>query len=192
MTNKIARIQNRYDKLSNKERLQLAVSAIERGDNQDLEFIFRTAPRKTYTMPDDWITDRYEAIWKISVVYWIITEELLREQEELSHRVTIYKFNVEYGDQSQRQKWSKALEIINSMITENDNLIWAASESIRQLAKIVELDPRDLLARASESVKERLNWQHHNLDTQTDQITLSEKVDMYFQTFLAYWPTANI
>jgi|GEM_PF-5340575 len=191
MTTKIARIQNRYDKLGNQERLRLAVSAIERGDDEELEAIFSTASRKIYRMTDAWITDRYDAIWKISVVYWLFTEELLREREELCHRATIYKFNVDYGDESQRQKLSKVLEIINAMITEHDNLIWAVSEAIRQLAKTVELAPTDLLARASESAKERLNWQRHDYDDQADETILSDMVNKYYQGFAAYWPDAG-
>lgn len=189
MTAKIARLHNNYDRLENQERLHLVASAIERGDDDELNALISTTPKKSYVMRDAWMVDRYHAIRTVSLVYWLMTEETLREREKMLHHTTILESSVRLADEPKRLK---VIELVGKMIEEHDNLLWAASEAIRQLATAVKLQPRELLVFVPEHVKGRLNLQRHTYDNQVDEAILQKMVKSYFKGFSVHWPDLDI
>lgn len=192
MNTKIERIHNKYDKLTNQERLRLVTNAIERGDDEELGALLRSTAKKTYTMRDAWMVDRFDAIWRISVVYWLTTEELLRTRGENQHLLRILKsdtaefLNLDVDDPT-RQKRVKAIEHLCEQLGEHDSLLWAVAQAIVKLAEIIQLKPAELLVYTPPAVKDRLAIKHPQLD-QASENQLQQMVGMYYRLFAAYWP----
>ncbi len=193
MNTKIARIHNKYDKLTNQERLRLVANALERGDDEDLEALVRSTAKKTYTMRDAWLVDRFDAIWRISVVYWLVTEELLREREEKLHLLSILlsdsgRIMKLSDDDLTKQKRNRAIVILDEQLVEYACILWAVGQAIQRLALLVQLQPSELLAYTPPAVKERLMLEHGQLNDQAGENQFQQVIDMYYKLFAAYWP----
>jgi len=192
MITKIARVHTKYDKLTNQERLRLVTNAIERGDDEELEALVRSTAKKTYTIRDVWMVDRFDAIWRISVIYWLTTEELLREREENQHLLSILRCDTAGFlkldvDDPTRQKRCKAIEHLCEQLDEHDSLLWAVAQAILKLAKVIQLQPAELLVYTPPAVKDRLAIKHPQLD-QASENQLQQMIDVYYRSFAAYWP----
>jgi len=170
-----------------------------RDDDDEYQALVATTPRKTYTMPDAWIGDRAEALWKVSISFAFVTEEMLRGREDRSHFATILEMDMDHlldlpEDDPKRLKRERAIEVVSIQIEEFDNMIWAAGEAIRRLAKRVDLQPEELVAYAPAQWKQRLDWERHPYpagDT-FDEENLQKLIDTYYKWFSHQWPDKEV
>jgi len=188
---KSARLHNRYDKLANDERLRLIAGAIGRKDDEELEVLISTTPRKTYSMPDASVVDRLAAIWRISMLYWLATEELQREID--TKRLTVLLVRSEYEtrqlaniDYDKR----KCLAIIDSLAHQLigfECMLWSLSQAIHRFAKKIGFQPAELLAYAPSSVQERHLVLLPNQEVQIKGDRLEEMIETYIRLFSTQW-----
>ena len=192
-TRKVNNIRKNYGRLSNHERLQLAANAIIRDDDDEYHAVVNSTPRKSYHMRDTWMVDRHEALWRISTIYWLVTEEALREKAERRQLELILKLDdggilsLDNND-PKKEKRIRVLEILDLEMREYGNLIWAYSEAIKRLSEAVKLKPEELLAYAHEKVKQRLEWPRYDYDCVVDEENLQKVTDKFYGEFAGYWP----
>jgi len=68
------KLERLYDRLTPEERFQLALEALGRDDDDEMELLFLTCPKKVYSLPDPAFTDRLKAIHFITIGFCLIWE----------------------------------------------------------------------------------------------------------------------
>lgn len=191
----ITKIRGKYDKLDDQERLRLVASAINRGDGNELKTLKASTVRKTYTMPDAWMVDRYTALWDVSVIYWLITEELLHKREAARHAYSNVRVDIEdsqeLGDALNDIDDAVILKIIATEIAEFTRHIFAASQAVKKLSLEIDLKPGELIAYTPEHVKNRLEVPLSKSGESIDGEFIDDAIDWYYTVFASYWPKGN-
>ena len=190
---RITGLRGKYDKLNNQERLKLVANAITRDDPSDLSALRLTAPKRTYIMTDAWLEDRFNALWNISVVFWLAIETLNTERQSLEHKSTIGTIlrddllKPEYMA-IDREAFNLHLFVkgIDQQLQNTFLQFRSAAEAINRLSKDVDLRPEELIAHAPEDVKERLLTA---IDNTPESGLPEEYVSLYYDLFAHYWPS---
>lgn len=188
----ITGLRGKYDKLNNQERLRLVADAIARDDSVDLSALKITAPRESCVMIDGWLEDRFNALWRISVIFWLAIEMLDTERLSLEHKRTIGTLL--------RDNWLKP-ELVGEAPEEfdahlllkgigqrlNNNLLEykSAVAAIAQLAQKIELELEELIAHAPADVRERIKSMAND---NPEKELPKEYVSRYYSLFAHYWP----
>jgi len=99
-----------YDALDPKERVRLVIKAVARGDQREIDRLWKAAPRRTYTQIDTKITGCFNAMAILSA---FIGLDLLNASESVERfavlEVALERFQAAAGDLAERI-WREAFE----------------------------------------------------------------------------------
>ena len=188
----ITGLRGKYNKLNNQERLRLVADAIARDDSVDLSALIVTAPKQTYTMAEAWLEDRFNALWRISVIFSLAIEMLDTERLSFEHKHTIAML---LGNNCLKPEFLSVvpdafdapllLKGIDQRLKNNFVRLQSAVEAINQLAQDVGLSPEELISHAPADVRERLETV---TDNNPKKELPEEYVNWYYDLFAYYWP----
>ena len=189
----ITGLRGKYKKLNNQERLRLVAHAIARDDSVDLSALIVTAPKQSYIMTEAWLEDRFNALWRISVIFSLAIEMLDTERLSLEHKRTI---GILLRNDCLKPEFAGAdpeafdthfiLKGIDQRLKNNFLRFQSAVDAINQLAKDVGLSPEELIAHAPVDVRERLETV---ADNNPEKELPEEYVSWYYDLFAHYWPS---
>ena len=192
----ITGLRGKYDKLNNQERLRLVADAINRDDSVDLSALRVTAPRQSYVMTEVWLEDRFNALWRISVVFWLAIELLNTERQSLEHKSTIS--TILRDDLLKPEYMTIDLEaydfhlFVKGIDQRLENIFLqfrSLTEAINRLAKDVGLRPEELIAHAPKDGNARLVAA---IDNTPENELPEEFVNDYYNLFAHYWPDLKV
>ena len=192
----ITGLRGKYDKLKNQERLRLVADAIIRDDGVDISALTETAPRYSYTVIDPWYVDRYNALWRISVMYWLTMEMLYSEQQVVEHKYTLARLlndgviKPEYVGKILGQiDAPHFLKLTEQKLENNARQLQATAAAIDLLAKEVGLEPDELIAHVPADIKE---WAKKVVGGTPKEESQIEYVKHYYKIFAGYWPDLKV